>query len=53
MKYLLDTTNIESIQKYIAILPIDGITSNPSIVKREGRVDFFNHFKSFMRIPLP
>ena len=50
MKYLLDTANIESIQKYIDILPIDGITSNPSIVKREGKVDFFNQFKTIRSI---
>lgn len=50
MKYLLDTANIEIIQKYIAILPIDGITSNPTIVKREGTIDFFNHFKKIRSI---
>lgn len=50
MKYLLDTANIENIQKYIEILPIDGITSNPSIVKRQGKVAFFNHFKTIRTI---
>ena len=50
MKYLLDTANIENIQKYIEILSIDGITSNPSIVKREGKVAFFNHFKTIRTI---
>ena len=50
MKYLLDTANIENIRKYVDILPIDGITTNPTIIKREGQIDFFNHFKRIRSI---
>ena len=40
MEFLFDTANIQEIQKYIAIYPITGVTSNPSIIKKEGKIDF-------------
>ena len=43
MEYLLDTANLNEIEKYTDIFPISGITSNPSIVKREGKINFFEH----------
>jgi len=45
MEYLLDTANLEKIENYLQYFPVSGITSNPSIVKREGKVDFFKHMK--------
>ena len=42
---LLDTIDISEIEKCLAIFPISGITSNPSIIKQYGKVDFFSHFK--------
>ena len=50
MKYLLDTANIESIRKYAEVFPIAGITSNPSIVKKEGSIDFFAHMNEIRSI---
>jgi transaldolase len=50
MEYLLDTANIELIEKCHNIFPITGITSNPSIIKKEGEIDFFNHFKKIREI---
>ncbi len=50
MNYLLDTANLESISKYSDYLPISGITSNPSIIKREGNIDFFEHMKKIRNI---
>jgi TalC/MipB family fructose-6-phosphate aldolase len=50
MEYLLDTVNLEDIQTYCDFLPIAGVTSNPSIVKKEGHVDFFEHMKSIRTI---
>lgn len=41
MEYLLDTANLELIKKYQQIFPITGVTSNPSILKAEGKVPFF------------
>jgi TalC/MipB family fructose-6-phosphate aldolase len=46
MEYLLDTANLETIKKYNDYLPITGVTSNPSILKSEGKIDFFSHMKS-------
>lgn len=50
MKYMLDTINIEDIKHYSEFYPISGITSNPSIIKLEGKIDFFNHFKEIRKI---
>lgn len=36
MEYMLDTLNIEDIKKWSKILPLAGVTSNPSIAKKEG-----------------
>lgn len=50
MEFLFDTANIEQIKKYSGIYPITGITSNPSIIKKEGKIDFFHHFKKIREI---
>ncbi|WP_317855901.1 fructose-6-phosphate aldolase [Chakrabartyella piscis] len=50
MQYLLDTANLEEIKKYTEIFPITGVTSNPSIVKNEGKIDFFAHMKEIRSI---
>ncbi|MBG0767242.1 fructose-6-phosphate aldolase [Sphaerochaeta halotolerans] len=43
MELMLDTANLEEIKKGLEIYPINGVTSNPSIIKAEGKIDFFNH----------
>lgn len=50
MEILLDTANIEMIKKYEAVLPLTGATTNPSIVKKEGKVDFFAHMNTIREI---
>ncbi|MRI82621.1 fructose-6-phosphate aldolase [Aerococcaceae bacterium DSM 109653] len=50
MEILLDTINLDSIRQYADILPLSGITSNPSIVKREGEINFFEHMKKIKEI---
>ena len=50
MEILLDTVNLEDIKKYEAIIPLAGVTSNPSIMKNEGKIDFFDHMKKIRRI---
>lgn len=44
MEFLFDSANLEAIKKYSEIFSITGVTSNPSIIKKEGRIDFFKHF---------
>jgi len=50
MEYLLDTVCLDSIEKYMDVVPIKGITSTPSIIKREGKIDFFPHMKKTLEI---
>ncbi|MGG5316983.1 fructose-6-phosphate aldolase [Enterococcus sp. AZ072] len=50
MEFMLDTANIADIKKYVEILPVVGVTSNPSIVKKEGKVAFFDHMKEIRSI---
>ncbi|WP_026884166.1 fructose-6-phosphate aldolase [Clostridium akagii] len=50
MKYMFDTVNIKTIKDLSEIFPIEGITSNPSIVKKEGKIDFFKHFREIRKI---
>lgn len=45
MKLILDTANIDKIKEYLDYLPIDGVTTNPSILKKEGKIDFIKHMK--------
>jgi TalC/MipB family fructose-6-phosphate aldolase len=50
MKYLLDTVNIDRIKQMVEYLPIDGVTSNPSIIKNEGVQNFFEHMREIRSI---
>ncbi len=50
MIYLLDTANLDAIKKYNEIFQIAGVTSNPSIVKKEGSINFFDHMKTIRSI---
>lgn len=45
MEYLFDTANLALIEEYSKYIPITGVTTNPSIVKKEGSVDFFDHMR--------
>lgn len=45
MKLIVDTANIEKIKEYLTYLPVDGVTTNPSILKKEGNIDFVEHMK--------
>lgn len=50
MELMLDTVNIERIRHYNEHLTIQGVTSNPSIIKKEGHIDFIKHMKEIRRI---
>ncbi|MGI6155331.1 MAG: fructose-6-phosphate aldolase [Enterococcus lemanii] len=50
MEFMLDTVNIEKIQYFQSIFPISGVTSNPTILKNEGKIDLFSHFKKIQTI---
>jgi transaldolase len=40
MKIFLDTANIEHIRHGVRLGVVTGVTTNPSIVSREGKVDY-------------
>lgn len=50
MEFMLDTANLSEIEQYVKIAPISGVTSNPSIVKKEGKIAFFKHMKQIRKI---
>ena len=50
MKYLIDSANLDEIRALSEYLPIAGVTSNPSIVKKEGSVPFFAHTREIRSI---
>jgi transaldolase len=50
MEYLVDTAHLDDIKRFCAFLPISGVTSNPSIVKKEGKIDFFAHMKKIRSV---
>ena len=37
MKFFLDTANIEEIRKGVSLGLVDGVTTNPSLLAKEGR----------------
>lgn len=41
MEFMLDTLNLDEIKKWARVLPLAGVTSNPTIAKKEGNIDFF------------
>ena len=45
MELMLDSANLKEIERCIDAYPISGVTSNPTILQAEGRVDFFDHMK--------
>lgn len=50
MMYLLDTANIEQIERVISIYPIEGITTNPTIISKENMdfVELINKIKTII-----
>jgi transaldolase len=45
MKFFIDTANLDEIKEANELGLIDGVTTNPSLVAREGDVDFKEHLK--------
>ncbi|PIR55365.1 fructose-6-phosphate aldolase [Candidatus Peregrinibacteria bacterium CG10_big_fil_rev_8_21_14_0_10_36_19] len=49
MKFFLDTANIEEIKKYAAWGLVDGVTTNPSLIAKEG-VSFEKRIKEIAKV---
>ena len=50
MEFILDTVDLEEIKDGIDHMPISGVTSNPSIVKKTSPEDFFGHMRNIREI---
>ena len=49
MLYVLDTADLEAIKHYNEFYPIDGVTTNPSIIAKE-KIEFLSHIKKIRNI---
>jgi TalC/MipB family fructose-6-phosphate aldolase len=47
---MLDSANLEAIARRLDVFPIAGVTGNPSILKKEGKVDFFPHMQKIREL---
>ena len=45
MEFVIDTVNLEDIKEAVEYMPIVGVTSNPSIVKKQVPKISFKHMK--------
>lgn len=50
MELLLDTANIEKLRRALDYYPISGVTTNPSIVIKEGKIDFYEHLGTIRKL---
>ncbi len=50
MKYMLDTIDRQEILECTQTMPICGVTSNPTIIKKQGKIDFFPYFRELRGI---
>jgi hypothetical protein len=50
MKFFLDTANLNEIREGAALGLADGVTTNPSLIAKEGNVDFKEHIAAICEI---
>lgn len=50
MKFFLDTANLDEIQEAADMGVLDGVTTNPSLVKKVGNVNFHEHIYKICEI---
>ncbi|AGB41508.1 fructose-6-phosphate aldolase, TalC/MipB family [Halobacteroides halobius DSM 5150] len=50
MKFFLDTANLDQIKEANSLGVIDGVTTNPSLVAKEGDVDFHTRIKEICEL---
>jgi transaldolase len=50
MKFFIDTANLEEIREAASLGVIDGVTTNPSLIAKEGDVDFKQHIAAICEI---
>lgn len=50
MKFFIDTANLKEIREAAELGLIDGVTTNPSLVAKEGNIDFKKHIAAICEI---
>ncbi len=50
MQFFIDTANLEEIRKFKGLGLLDGVTTNPSLMSKEGKVDFHAHIRQICDI---
>ena len=50
MKFFIDTASLKEIREAAALGLVDGVTTNPSLVAKEGEVDFKSHIAAICEI---
>ena len=50
MKFFLDSANLDEIRDAAQLGLIDGVTTNPSLIAKEGGVEFKNHIAAICEI---
>lgn len=50
MELILDTANLAEIKKYNEMINLAGVTTNPSICKKDNVTDFFNHMNEIREL---
>lgn len=50
VEFLLDTIDLDLVKHYMETIPVSGLTSTPSIIKREGKIDFVPHMKKTLAL---
>ena len=50
MKFFLDTANLDEIREAESLGMLDGVTTNPTLVSKEGGVDFKQHIAAICEI---
>lgn len=50
MKFFLDSANLDEIREAAQLGLIDGVTTNPSLIAKEGGVDFKNHIAAICEV---
>ena len=50
MEFIIDTIDLDDIREAIEYMPIVGVTSNPSIVKKTSPENFFEHMREIRKI---
>src|SRR5918998_5679853 len=50
MKFFIDTANLNEIREAASLGVIDGVTTNPSLIAKEGDVDFKQHIAAICEL---